>query len=191
MRSPIADLLTDLAAALESAGVSWFLFGAQAAILHGAARLTADVDVTVRLPASLSTLGLAEALERHRFQRRIADPLFTEKTRVLPLIHLPTALPVDVVLAGPGIEDQFFDRVEVRDLEGLAVRVASPEDVIVMKVLAGRPKDVEDVRAITAAYGRRLDREYIETTLTKLEQALAQSDLLPVWHQIVQERSQR
>jgi hypothetical protein len=186
MRSPVADLLADLAAALEGAGVSWFLFGAQAAILHGAARLTADVDVTVRLPESLSNADLAEALERHRFQRRIADPAFTERTRVLPLVHLPTALPVDVVLAGPGIEDQFFERVQVRDVENVQVRVASPEDIIVMKVLAGRPKDVDDVMAISAAYGEDLDRRYVEGTLAILEQALSQGDLLRVWREVVE-----
>jgi len=54
MPSPVAELLADLAGALHGLGVSWFLFGAQTAILHGAARLTADVDVTVRLPPALS-----------------------------------------------------------------------------------------------------------------------------------------
>jgi hypothetical protein len=185
MRSPVADLLADLAGALDGAGVRWFLFGAQAAILHGAARLTADVDVTVRLPPALSNVALVDALERHRFRRRIADPLFTETTRVLPLVHLPTALPVDVVLAGPGIEDQFFDRVQVREIGTVKVPVASPEDIVVMKVLAGRPKDVDDVIAITAAYGQELDRVYIEATLNALEHALSQSDLLPAWYQIV------
>ena len=44
MRSPVADLLADLDAALTAVHVEWFLFGAQAAILYGVARLTADVD---------------------------------------------------------------------------------------------------------------------------------------------------
>jgi hypothetical protein len=54
-----------------------------------------------------------------------------------------------------------------------------------MKVLAGRPKDVDDVTAIVAAYSGRLDTAYIETTLTTLEQALSQIDLLPVWRQVI------
>src|SRR3990172_6873227 len=49
VRSPVADLLGDLVASLGGIGVRWYLFGAQAAILHGAARLTADVDVTAEL----------------------------------------------------------------------------------------------------------------------------------------------
>jgi hypothetical protein len=185
MPSPVVDLLADLARALDGAGVSWYLFGAQAAILHGAARLTADVDVTVRLPPTLSNAALTDAMELHRFRRRITDPVFTEKTRVIPLVHLPTELPLDVVLAGPGLEDQFFDRVQIRQMGDVAVRVASPEDIVVMKLLAGRSKDVDDVTAITAAYAGDLDYPYIEVTLTALERALSQSDLLPLWHQVV------
>ena len=137
------------------------------------------------MPPALSNAALVETLERHRFRCRVTDPLFTEKTRVIPLVHSPTGLPADVVLAGPGIEDQFFDRVQVRQIENVAVRVASPEDIVVMKVLAGRPKDVDDVMAITASCGEELDRPYIETTLTMLERALSQSDLLPLWRQVL------
>ena len=185
MRSPVADLLADLAAAFRSVDLDWYLFGAQAAILHGAARLTADVDVAVRLPAAMSNQALAELLEQHRFTRRFLDPDFTERTRVMPFIHAPTSLPLDVVLAGPGLEDQFFDRAQARDVEGTAVRLATAEDLVVMKVLAGRPKDVEDIRAIVAAYRDGLDVDHIERTLTMLEQALGQSDLRPLLRQIL------
>lgn len=111
--------------------------------------------------------------------------MFTERTRVIPFVHTPTALPLDIVLAGPGIEDQFFDRAQSREVEGTIVRLASPEDLIVMKLLAGRPKDVEDVSAIVAAYGDGLDTEYIERTLALLEDALAQNDLRPTFRQIL------
>ena len=185
MRSPVAELLADLAAAFDSAQLEWYLFGAQAAILHGAARLTADVDVTVRLPAGMSNETLAEVLERHRFQRRFLDRTFTERTRVIPFVHVATKLPLDVVLAGPGIEDRFFERAQARDVEGTTIRLASPEDLVVMKILAGRPKDVDDVAAIVAAYRDRLDVDDIDQTLTMLEEALGQSDLRPLFRQIL------
>jgi hypothetical protein len=111
MRSPVADLLADLAAALSELDVSWYLFGARAAIFYGVARLTADVDVTIRLPRQISTETLAQRLESGGFIRRITEPGFIERTRVVPLVHTVSALPLDVVLAGPGLEDQFFERV--------------------------------------------------------------------------------
>jgi hypothetical protein len=66
MRSPVVELLSDLAHVLEQRGIAWYLFGAQAALLHGAARLTADVDVTVKLPEGVSAEMLAQSLAWHR-----------------------------------------------------------------------------------------------------------------------------
>ena len=50
-----------------------------------------------------------------------------------------------------------------------------------MKVLAGRDKDLDDVRAVIAAQGPRLDAVYVRDTLGSLEGALGQADLLPAF----------
>ena len=47
MRSPLAVLFNDLKTVFDQVSSRWYVFGAQAAIMHGAARLTADVDTTV------------------------------------------------------------------------------------------------------------------------------------------------
>jgi hypothetical protein len=130
MRSPVAELLNDLAAGLNDLGLPWYLFGAQAAMLYGVARLTADVDVTVRLPDKTTNQALVVGLQRHGFEGRVDDAGFVERTRVVPMVHTVTALPLDVVLAGPGIEDRFFARALTRSVEGVTVPVASAEDVI-------------------------------------------------------------
>jgi predicted nucleotidyltransferase len=54
------------------------------------------------------------------------------------------------VLAGPGLEEQFLARAVLVDIGGVRVPVMSPEDLVVTKILAGRPKDIEDVRGILA-----------------------------------------
>ena len=190
MRSPVADLLADAAAAFDDAGVDWYLFGAQAAILHGVARLTADVDITVRLAGTTSSAALATRLANRQFQLRLSDPDFIARTSVMPFVHLPTSLPLDVVLSGPGLEDRFFERSETREVEGVRVPVATAEDLIVMKILAGRPKDLEDVVAILATRGSEMDAAYVRETLQLLEGALAQNDLTPSFEGAL-ERSKR
>ena len=69
------------------------------------------------------------------------------------------------------------------DLHGVQVPVASAEDLVVMKVLAGRSKDIDDVVAVIAAQDTALDRGYVHDTLALLEQALAQHDLRPAFEQ--------
>ena len=185
MPSPIAEVLAALAACFESLGVRWYLFGAQAAIYHGVARLTADVDVTV-LPEPHSTPELVSALEANGFRLRVtATDGFVARTRVLPFVHTATRLPVDVVLGGPGIEELFLQRAATRDIEGVEVPVATVEDLVTMKILAGRPKDLEDAEGMLRARADEIDLGHVRRMLQLLEEALSQSDLLPELEQLL------
>jgi hypothetical protein len=175
---PVAELLTALQGALAALGVRWFLFGAQAAILHGVARLSADVDVTVELGAR-SSRELVAALATAGFEPRVPDAIaFAEATRVLPFVHGPSRMPLDVVLAGPGLEEQFLAGVQERVVGSVRVPVVCAEDLVAMKMLAGRPRDLDDVAAIARVRRADLDLERIRRTLRLLEHALDRGDLV-------------
>lgn len=87
---------------------------------------------------------------------------------------------MDIVLAGPGLEELFLARAVRVDVAGVDVPFISPEDLIVTKILAGRTKDIEDVRGVLAERGDRLSVSTIEQVLAMVEDALGQSDLQPV-----------
>ena len=57
----------------------------------------------------------------------------------------------------------------------------APADLIVTKILAGRPKDIEDVRGILFERLPQLDLAAIRSTLGLLEAALSQRDLQPAF----------
>jgi hypothetical protein len=176
-----ADLLADLAAALVSLELRWYVFGAQAALIWGRPRLTTDVDVTVQL-GRVEPARLVATLEAHGFSRRLqVTDAFVNQTRVLPLMHEPSSLALDIVLAGPGLEELFLSRAVHVDVAGVEVPFISPEDLIVTKILAGRSKDIEDVRGVLAERGDRLSVSDIEQALAMVEDALGQSDLRPVF----------
>ena len=67
-------------------------------------------------------------------------------------------------------------------IEGVPVPVASPEDLVVMKVLAGRGKD-EDVAVLAAQPRLGLDR--IREMLEALERALDQRNLRPRFEKLL------
>jgi len=185
VRSPVVELLGDLDRALRALGLRWYLFGAQAAILHGAARLTADVDATVDAQG-VETEELLKTLSDCGFSGRSEDPVaFAAKTRVLPLVHDFSGLPCDLVLAGPGLEPLFLQRSVVIRVDDLDVPVASAEDIVVMKILAGRAKDLDDAAAVIAAAGNEIDFRHSRTTLGEIEQALDRSDLIVVLDQLM------
>ena len=179
-RSVPADLLVSLAAVLSKLQARWYVFGAQAVILWGRPRLTADIDVTVRLDPE-DPERLVRMLETAGFSLRFGDaPDFVRRTRVLPFVHAASGLPLDIVLAGPGLEELFLSRAVPVAMGDTVIPVISPEDLIATKILAGRPKDIEDVRGILRERLSTLDLESIRSTLTLLEEALGQSDLRPI-----------
>ena len=176
-----ARLFADLARVFTRLSIDWYVFGAQAALLWGRPRMTTDVDVTARL-GETGTEGLVAALEQNGFAVRIAaTPEFVRQTRVLPLVHESTGLALDVVLAGPGLEDDFLARAVAVDVDGVNVPVISPEDLVITKILAGRAKDIDDIRGVLADRGDRLDLPRVRAVLGLLEDAIGQSDLLPLF----------
>ena len=180
-----ADLLASLAAVLSMLQARWYVFGAQAVVIWGRPRLTADIDVTVRMDPE-EPERLAQALESAGFSLRFGDaPDFVRRTRVLPFVHAASGLPLDIVLAGPGLEELFLSRAVPVALGNLVVPVISPEDLIATKILAGRPKDLEDVRSVLRERLSRLDLDIVRSTLALLEEALGQSDLRPAFEREV------
>lgn len=66
MRSVVTDVVRQLSVALSGLGEGWYLFGAQAALVYGSRRLTADIDVTL-LPGTASLSEVIARLQRAGF----------------------------------------------------------------------------------------------------------------------------
>lgn len=188
----LVEVIGQLAAVLGALRLRWYLFGAQAVVLWGRPRTSLDIDVTVELEVE----GAPELIERlgdAGFELRIRTEVeaFVRRTRVLPFVHRPSGVPVDVVLAGPGLEERFLARTRPVRMGGVEVPVISPEDLVVTKILAGRPKDLEDVRGVLAERRETLDLPAIRSTLLELEAALGQSDLVPAFERLQERLSGR
>ena len=128
--------------------------------------------------------GLVDALEseglRHRYPE-LADELLANGA-VLPLSHL-SGMEVDLVLAGSGFEAAALGRATRVAIDGVEVPVARATDLAVMKVLAGRGMDLDDLRSLLAS--GEVDLVEARDLLGRFEEALAQSDLLPRLEQAV------
>jgi hypothetical protein len=161
----------------------WYVFDAQAVIAYGVPRLSADVDVTLALVPDAPD-RFARDMNVAGFALRVTDPDFVRRTRVMPFVHAATGMPLDVVLAGSGLEDEFLDRAVMTDIGGTAVPLIDLGDLIIAKVLAGRPKDIEDASSLWRLHREELDAGRIRHTLALLEEALSQSDLVSTFDAI-------
>lgn len=180
------EVLSALAGVLSRWG-RWYLFGAQAVVAYGVPRLSADVDVTLRMSPE-EPERFTEEMRRAGFEPRIDDPEFVRRTRVLPFVHTGSGMPLDVVLAGSGLEDAFLERARLLELGSVSVPTIHPEDLVIAKVLAGRPKDVEDARGLWRAHGSWMNASRIRSVLAELEEALGQGDLTPLFDEVRRSR---
>jgi predicted nucleotidyltransferase len=177
VNEPLRTTLADAANFLQSHGVSYALIGGLAVSYRGQPRATADVDMVIAADTSRA-LSLAEALATSRFRPLFPDVTdVIEKSLMLPLRHRQTNVKVDLAIGLSGFEQQAVSRAEQVDFSGTLVSVASAEDLLIMKVLAGRPQDEHDLQGLVIAQGSRLDWDYCLRVAAELGQAIDQ-DLL-------------
>lgn len=168
--SGLEKALRALSAHLEERRLSYMVIGGVANLAWGMPRSTFDVDVTVWAPAGAEPALIAALCES--FTALPAEPgKFALETRVLPLEV--EGIRVDVILGQLPYEEQAIRRAPLVDMGGIRVRVCSPEDLIVHKVLSDRPKDLEDVRGIVRAQREKLDRAYLDPIVRGLAADLA------------------
>ena len=163
--------LSSVVRALDEAGARYVVVGGLAVVLHGYARLTADIDLVVDLSAG-EAVKVVAALERLGMvprapvsAREFADPerrraWIDEKGMRVFSMHDPRhpLVEVDLFVDPPIPYDALRSRASLVVIGGVGVPVAGLEDLIAMKRLAGRAKDLEDIAALTAIARRRGDR---------------------------------
>lgn len=149
--------------ALSGAGVRYLVVGGVAVVLHGHLRVTADLDLVVSLEPRNALAAIA-ALEGLGFRPRVsvdarsfADPAIRRSwiedkgMRVFSLWHPgPIRLVVDLFVEEPFSFEEAFDRASVVTIGKAEVAVASIPDLVALKLEAGRPQDLEDVRHLQA-----------------------------------------
>lgn len=176
---PLLAPLAAFAEVMRSRQAKWYLFGAQAVLFWGWTRSTKDVDITAEIDIETAPEFVA-AMRAAGFVPRTEDWQQTlRRVRILPFVYPPTNTLLDVVVAGPGLEEEFLKRAVEVDVEGLRLPIIRPEDLVTGKILAGRPKDLEDVYSILRERGGNLDLDQIREDLALLETFLGRDELIP------------
>jgi predicted nucleotidyltransferase len=150
--------VTRILEVLTARGVDYVVIGGIAAVLHGSATITNDVDVCFATDeANLATLGTALVDLDARLRGVDEDLPFVPDAAALRRIRILTldtvAGPLDVQVDPQGAPPyaELRRRAERVDVGGFAVLIASLEDLIAMKLASGREKDliaVEELETI-------------------------------------------
>ncbi|MGZ5432434.1 MAG: nucleotidyl transferase AbiEii/AbiGii toxin family protein [Thermoanaerobaculia bacterium] len=177
MHEPLDRLLLPLSALMrwfDETGIRAAVIGGVAASLRGKPRLTKDIDAVV-LDADADTLLRSAAT--FQLVPRVADALeFARHTRVLLLRHSPTQIDVDISLGALPFEEEIVDRSGLIDVGDMHVRVASAEDLVIMKAVAGRPRDIADIENLIDA-NSDLDVERIRRWVREFSSVLEMPEI--------------
>jgi len=160
----VASALARIAALFEQAGVPYALIGAHAVNARTEPRLTADVDVTALLgPAGFARLEAAFAANGMSVTRAEGRGLPSGPDFVR-FGALDDAVVVEVQAAKTELQRALIERAVAGEDR---VRVATPEDLIVLKLIANRPKDRIDLLGLLALPS--LDWSYVERRASEWE----------------------
>ena len=164
-------LLEQIATELASRSIPYLIVGGQAVLVHGEPRLTRDIDITLGVDAD--RLDDLLAIVAHAgWNVLVQTPRdFVQKTMVLPCEDAASGVRLDFIFSNSEYERQAMARSAMLKVGQTDVRFASPEDLVIHKVVAGRPRDIEDIRSVLLK-NPHVDVDYIRRWLEELGGAL-------------------
>ncbi len=147
------------------------VIGGQAVLIYGEPRLTKDIDLTLGLEPGQHAIVL-RAIAELELEVLVPDPAkFLTKTFVLPARDKNSSIRIDFVFSLSQFERDAIARAKLVKLGQVDVRFASIEDLIVHKVIAGRPRDLEDVRSLLRK-NSSVDRNMVLNALRSFDREL-------------------
>jgi predicted nucleotidyltransferase len=173
--------LAELTQVLADGQIPYMIVGGVANIIWGEPRATLDIDATVwvdapQIPLVVDWLG-------RRFRILVDKPAdFINETRVLPL-ESGGGVRIDLIFGLLSFEHDAIARAETVDIAGVRLRVCTAEDLILMKIVSDRDRDLNDVRGIIRRRIAQLDRSYLEPRIRELGQLLDRPDIEERWRE--------
>lgn len=165
------SLLNKIASALDKNHIPYMVIGGQAVLLYGEPRLTKDIDVT--LGVGVDQLATMRAIVKRLKLKYLTQDVdaFVKETMVLPVADPKSGIRIDFIFSYSSYERQAIERARKIALGGTIIKFASLEDLVIHKMIAERPRDIEDVESILLK-NPQYDSRYIEKWLAEFDVAL-------------------
>lgn len=83
----------------------------------------------------------------------------------------------DFIMGYSEFEQTVFKRRRKVEIFGRSIYVASPEDIILYKLVSGRPIDQSDINNIVITQGNKLDKKYLKSRAYQMQKDLFRTDI--------------
>ena len=148
---PLTAPIASLQQLIERFDHQGMIIGGVAISLLSEPRLTADADAVLLVDTDNLPL-LLDVAQQVGLEPRIDDVIsFAQRSRVVLLKHMETGISVDISLGLLPFEVEAIERSKLHPVGNLLVRIPTVEDLIILKAVAHRPKDMLDIASLIAA----------------------------------------
>jgi len=169
----IEDVLRAVLPLLDRLGILYLITGGIAATVHGRPRFTQDIDFVV-VPTRDQLDRLVDALDPEFTVNRDAAREAYARRGEFNAIHRTLVFKVDFWFStGDAFDVSRLARAQRLEVApGVSARVATPEDVIISKLLwlreGATERSAEDIQGILRAHAGRLDLDYLDSMVRRL-----------------------
>jgi predicted nucleotidyltransferase len=163
---PLADAYKKIVKFLNSGGYNYIIIGGIAASTIGEPRVTADVDVDIEINKEDVPDFLNKA-KKAGFKVPLKKCIESVKRMGVFQISFGD-YHIDFIIASTELEKEVFERAKTLKLYGIKAFFPSSEDLILLKIIPGRDKDLLDVKSIILRHKGKLDTRYLKTWARKL-----------------------
>jgi hypothetical protein len=178
--SPLTEPLQALQRLLDQFDGQGVIIGGIAVGFLGRPRLTVDLDAMFL--ASIKDIPkILELAEHEGIETRVSNiEEFAKASRVLLLRHKNSGINIDISLGILPFEQEVVERGIKYRAGAVTLKLPTPEDLIILKAVAHRPKDLLDIREIAANHVD-LDHKRIEYWVKSFADLLETPNL---WNEI-------
>jgi hypothetical protein len=162
----LEDVYKKVVAFLNSEKYKYLIIGGIAAGTLGEPRITADVDIDIIINKENIPDFLDKAKKTGFKVVKKKCLASAEQTGVFQ-IYLED-FHVDFIIASIDLEAVAFERAKAIKLYGVKAFFPTPEDLILMKIIPGREKDLLDAKGVVIRNEGKLDIRYLKSWAMKL-----------------------
>jgi len=170
----VSAVFEKLRAALDAAGIPYFVTGSFASSAHGIPRSTNDIDIVIA-PSPQQLDSLLKQFPETDFATNRDDAFDALRQRSLfNVVDYATMWKIDFIIRQPTpFDTSRFSRRGIVEIAGVMLYTASAEDILIAKMLWAKlgesERQIMDAAGIIQVQGEDLDRGYVNRWVATLE----------------------
>ena len=168
---------------LAKSRIRYVIVGGFAAGILGEPRATVDIDLITFMPTSDLEKFILYA-GKHRVKFSAGEIRKSIQSNAFFRIKI-SGTQVDFIVGESAFEFEVLTRGITTRIFGYKIPVASPEDMILMKLVSGRLIDWNDAKAIQLRYFGKMDVKYIESWANRLKVQRGQGHVISRWRKLL------